>query len=92
MAKEESSSSSAHVPIPTTLDMCTSQYKKTVEDMSTEMINIHTSMLAANEEIMRLIVKDSELSKRNDELELMLISLELIKQKAFSDQPLLTQY
>ncbi|KAL8108664.1 hypothetical protein AgCh_024938 [Apium graveolens] len=46
----DSSSSKSQVPTLTTIDLNVSQYKETVEKMSTEMFHIHTSMVAANEE------------------------------------------
>ncbi|KAL8108733.1 hypothetical protein AgCh_024994 [Apium graveolens] len=46
----ESSSSKSQVPTLTTIDLNMSQYKETVEKMSTKMFHIHTSMVAANEE------------------------------------------
>ena len=52
MALEQgnSSSSKSQVPTLTTIDLNVSQYKETVEKMSTKMFHIHTSMVAANEE------------------------------------------
>ncbi|KAL8110822.1 hypothetical protein AgCh_026529 [Apium graveolens] len=46
----DSSSSKSQVPTLTTIDLNVSQYKETVEKMSTEMFHIHTSMVDANEE------------------------------------------
>ncbi|KAL8102972.1 hypothetical protein AgCh_027488 [Apium graveolens] len=46
----DSSSSKSQVPTLTTIDLNVSQYKETIEKMSTEMFHIHTSMVAANEE------------------------------------------
>ncbi|KAL8108223.1 hypothetical protein AgCh_024608 [Apium graveolens] len=46
----DSSSSKSQVPTLTTIDLNVSQYKETVEKMSTEMFHIHTSMVAVNEE------------------------------------------
>ncbi|KAL8121592.1 hypothetical protein AgCh_018363 [Apium graveolens] len=50
----ESSSSKSQVPTLTTTDLNVNQYKETVKKMSTEMFHIHTSMVAANEEVSRL--------------------------------------
>ena len=44
---ESASSSTSQVPLLTTIDMTTPQYKKTVESLSSEIFNIHTSMIAA---------------------------------------------
>ncbi|KAK1365156.1 hypothetical protein POM88_040717 [Heracleum sosnowskyi] len=72
---------SSQVPILTSLDMTPIQYKQTVEDMSTEMFNIHTSMLAANEEIDRLTARNLELTEKNEELELMVVNLDGLKKE-----------
>lgn len=48
------------------LDMSTSECKKTVEQLSVKMFNIHTSMTAGNEEITRLSAKNEVLNKRNN--------------------------
>ncbi|MCH98016.1 hypothetical protein A2U01_0019015 [Trifolium medium] len=80
MAKEESSPSSHELPILTTLDITTAQYKKTVEEMSTEMLNIHTSMMATTEELTRLLNVNCELEDKNEKLSLMLVSFESVKQ------------
>ena len=45
--------------------MSNSEYKKTVEELSVEMFNVHTSMLAANEENERLVLKVKMLESRN---------------------------
>jgi hypothetical protein len=76
MAFSDDGDSSSQVPILTSLEMTPSQYKQTVEDMSTEMFNIHTSMLVANEEIDRLTAKNLELTEKNEKLELMVVSLD----------------
>ena len=49
--QRDSPSSKSQVPTLTTIDLNVSQYKETVEKMSTEMFHIHTSMVAANEEV-----------------------------------------
>ena len=46
----ESTPTSSKVSLLSTVEMSNSDYKQTVEDLSVEMFNIHTSMLAANEE------------------------------------------
>lgn len=73
------SSSKSEVPILTIIDLTTSQYKKTVEDISVEMVSIHTSLLIKNEEITRLASVNEKLIKKNEELELFLVGLEGLK-------------
>ncbi|KAK1369485.1 hypothetical protein POM88_035577 [Heracleum sosnowskyi] len=55
MAKsdEVSSSSPSQVPSLVLLEMSKEEYKQTVEELSAEMFNIHTSLTVANEEIAR---------------------------------------
>ncbi|KAK1355317.1 CCHC-type domain-containing protein [Heracleum sosnowskyi] len=81
MVLSDDGDSSSQVPILTSLDMTPSQYKKTVEDMSTEMFNIHTSMLVANEEIDRLTAKILELTEKNEELALKIVNLDGLKKE-----------
>ncbi|KAL8103208.1 hypothetical protein AgCh_027664 [Apium graveolens] len=51
LGQGESSSSKSEVPNLTIIDLNTSQYKETVEKMGVEMFYIHTSIVAANEEL-----------------------------------------
>ena len=66
----ESTPTSSKVSLLSTVEMSNSDYKQTVEDLSVEMFNIHTSMLAANEENEKLALKVKMLEARNEELEL----------------------
>lgn len=62
-----------------TIDLTISQNRQVVEDMCVEMFNIHTSLLTANEEITRLTIVTDKLSKKNEELELLLVGIEGLK-------------
>ena len=77
----EELSPSSQVPILTTIDMSISEYKATVQDLSVEMFNIHTSMLATETENARLVQKVKDLESRNEELELVVVTVEDLKQK-----------
>ena len=61
--------------------MSNTDYKQTVEDLSVEMFNIHTSMLAASEENEKLVLKVKMLETRNEELELACVTMLDIKRK-----------
>lgn len=63
------SSSINQVPTLTTFDMYISEYKQIVETLSFKIFNIHTSMTATNEKIVRLNAKNVELIKMNEELD-----------------------
>ena len=78
MAKsdEESSRSSSQVPSLILLDMSKAEYKHTIEDLSAEMFNIHTSLSAANEEIARLAKENQDLKSENEMLLLKIRSLD----------------
>lgn len=52
-----------------------------MKELSIEMFNIHTSMTTANEEIIRLPCVINELSITNEELELMIESMDSLKQE-----------
>lgn len=54
--KEKSSTSNNQVPILTSVDMSNSQYKKTIDELSIEMFNIYTSVIAANKEIKKTVM------------------------------------
>ncbi|KAL8115584.1 hypothetical protein AgCh_022181 [Apium graveolens] len=77
----ESSSSKSQVPTLTTIDLNVSQYKETVEKMSTEMFHIHTIMVAANGEVSRLTKINEKLENEKQETELLLVELEAVKQE-----------
>ena len=76
---ESASSSISHVPLLTTVDMTTSQYNKTVESLSSEIFNIHTSMIAANEELVKITSINELLNSKNEELELKLVTLQSLE-------------
>ena len=71
----ESTPTSSKVSLLSTVEMSNSDYKKTVEDLSVEIFNIHTSMLAAIEENERLVLKMQMLETRNEELELACVGM-----------------
>ena len=77
----ESTPTSSKVSLLSIVEMSNSYYKQTVEDLSVEMFNIHTSMLAASEENERLVLKMQMLETRNDELELACVGMLDLKQK-----------
>ena len=56
-SSEEASSSSTQVPSLVLLDMTFGECKKTIEDMSAKMFNLHTSLSTIHEEIVGLIVR-----------------------------------
>ena len=66
----ESTPTSSKVSLLSTVEMSNSYYKQTVKDLSVDMFNIHTSMLSANEENKKLVLKVKILETRNEELEL----------------------
>ena len=55
---DEASSSSNQVPSLVLLDMTVGECKKIIEDRSAEMFNLHTSLSAAHEEIVRVNSKN----------------------------------
>ena len=77
----ESTPTSSKVSFLSTVEMSNSDYKQTIEDLSIEMFNIHTSMLAASEENEKLVLKVKMLETRNEELELACIGMLDLKQK-----------
>ncbi|KAL8157029.1 hypothetical protein AgCh_001943 [Apium graveolens] len=77
----DSSSSKSQVLTLTTIDLNVSQYKETVEKMSTEMFHIHTSMVAANEEVSRMKKINEKLESEKQEVELLLVELDAAKQE-----------
>ena len=52
-----------------------------VEDLSIETINIHKSMLALEEENAKLVLKNQMLDAKNQELEIVVVVVEDLKQK-----------
>ena len=77
----ESTPTSSKVSLLSIVEMSNSEYKQTVEDLSVEMFNIHTSMLAANEENEKLALKVKMLEASNEELELARVGMLDLKQK-----------
>ena len=77
----DSTPTSSKVSFLSTVEMSNTDYKQTIEDLSVEMFNIHTSMLAANEENEKLVLKVKMLETRNEELELACINMLDLKQK-----------
>ena len=71
----ESTPTSSKVSFLSTVEMSNTDYKQTVEDLSVEMFNIHTSMLAASEENEKLVLKVKMLETRNEELELACVNM-----------------
>ena len=77
----ESTPTSSNVSFFSTVEMSNTDYKQTVEDLSVEMFNIHTSMLAPSEENEKLVLKVKILETRNEELELAYFNMLDLKQK-----------
>ncbi|KAL8126053.1 hypothetical protein AgCh_013369 [Apium graveolens] len=77
----EASTSKSEVPTLITIDLNASQYKETVEKMSVEMFDIHTSMVEATEEVSRLIKSNKKLESEKQKLDLLLMELESVKQE-----------
>ena len=77
----ESTPTSSKVSLFYTVEMSNSYYKQTDEDLSVEMFNIHTSILAASEENERVVLKMQMLETRNEELELACVGMLDLKQK-----------
>ena len=75
----EESPQSSQVPILTTIDMTNSEYKQSVQDLSIELFNVHTSMLASEKEIARLVLKIKSLESKNEELMLVAVTIEDLK-------------
>ena len=78
---DETPVSTQVTPILTTIDMPLSAYKETVEELSVEMFNIHTSMLAAEKENTRLNLLIKALTAKNEELGLVTLSIENLKDR-----------
>ena len=76
---DEASSSSSQVPSLVLLDMTIGERKKTIEDMSAEIFNLHTSLFAAHEEIVRVNSKNEILTADNDLLLLKTASLDSLR-------------
>ena len=77
----ESTHTSSKVSFLSTVKMSNTDYKQTVEALSVEMFNIHTSMLDACEENEKLVLKVRILETRNEELELSCINMLYLKHK-----------
>ena len=77
----EASPQSPQVSLLSTHNLSNSEYMQMVEDLSTETINIHRSMLALEEENAKLVLKNQVLEVKNQELELVVVSVEDLKQK-----------
>ena len=77
----ETSPRSPQVSLLSTSDLSDSEYIQIVEDLSLETINIHRNMLALEEENVNLVLKNRILDARNQELELVVITNEDLKQK-----------
>ena len=77
----KSTPTSSKVSFLSTVEMSNSDYKQTVEDLSVEMFNIHTSMLGHSEENEKLVLKVKILETRNEELELACVGVLDNKQK-----------
>ena len=77
----EASPQSPQVSLLSTSDLSNSEYKQLVEDLSIETINIHRSMLALEEENAKLVLKNEMLEVKNQELELVVVAVEDLKQK-----------
>lgn len=77
----EESPDSSQVPILTTLDLSLAEYKSTVHDLSVEMFNVHTSLLASETENAKLVQNVKTLEAKNEELGLVSVSIEDLKQK-----------
>lgn len=73
--------SSNQVPTLITIEVSTSQYKKTIKTLNTEMFNIHTIMMVVNKENAKLNYRNVELSKRNDYLEQMVLNFDALKEE-----------
>ena len=76
----EASPQSSQVSFMTSIDMSLSEYKHIVDDLNLEIFNIHTSMLAAEEENARLVLKIKKLESKNEELELVVVAIENLRQ------------
>ena len=76
----EASPQSSQVSFMTSIDMSLSEYKHIVDDINLEIFNIHTSMLAAEKENARLVLKIKKLESKNEELELVVVAIENLRQ------------
>ena len=77
----ETSPRSPQVSLLSTSDLSNSEYMQMVEDLSIETINIHRSMLALEEQNDKLVLKKQMLDARNQEIELVVNTVEDLKQK-----------
>ena len=71
---------SPQVSLLSTSDLSNSEYMQMVEDLSMETNNIQISMLALEEENAKLVLKNQMLDAKNQELELVVVVVEDLKQ------------
>ena len=81
MAKEqeETQPSSSKVPSLTTVNMTNAQYKKAVEELSAEVFNLQTNLIALTEDLTRLSNANEILKSRNAELEMKQIIIKTLQ-------------
>lgn len=78
---DSSKASSSQVSPLTIIDLTNAEYKSTVNDLSVEMFNIHTSLLASEKENARLVDQVQKDLLRTEKLELEIVTIEDLKQK-----------
>ena len=71
----EESTEQPQVPTLTTINMTNAEYKSTVHDLSVELFNVHTSMIAYQTENANLVKKVNKLENENEKLGLLVASL-----------------
>ena len=59
--------------------MTNAKYKKTVEDLSAGVFNLHTNLIALNEYLTRLSNANENLKSRNAELEMKQVIIETLQ-------------
>lgn len=69
------------VTILTTIDMSNSENKTTMQELTVELFNVHISMIAHEFQNSRLILKFKNLKSKNEELGLIVVLLDDLKQK-----------
>ena len=77
-SREDDESLADQVPSLTTVNMSLLEYKSTIEKLSVEMFNLHTSLTASNEELAKVNSRNAELFKRNEELESVAVELKIL--------------
>ena len=60
--------------------MSLSEYKYIVNDLNLEIFDIHTSMLAVEEENTILVLEIKKLESKNEELEIVVVAIENLRQ------------